>query len=799
MKETQLYYYNDNKSQKFWEITYDSEKGGEYKTRFGKNGSEGRQHTKIDTLENIEKLIQTKIKKGYIMDSNQPLQITPEKLTKNIGNKCEENIEKNVLNKFEKGKLYIKNHKVTEKKQAGELIKSMKTQYCHPVKNSKKTTKKCTMRNPEPPCKEGYEENLTKKGENCCYKSTKKSQKPILTVKSKKENKCTMRNPEPPCKEGYEEKLTNKGENCCYKNTKKKYVSLSKFQKEELIKLFEIYWEDNEFPFLDLPSGILLTISDLNNIIKNGDAINVLEPQQYNSISTLDLKHFMFELLGQDDEVDKFGYFRDDGGGIAVSGSGDDVWLKANEKLYNFLKKYQLKERKGSLSNVKNKEKIYYLLEFKEGNSNKFYEIQINNNDNKIVDITWGKIGSQGRHDSISFISEKKAIEYIEKIVEQKKKKGYYIKGDIQFITENKTSSSSKKTQKLKSPQIVFTKTPMLADKFYDPNVDMEFKETGEYNKKKWIVFNGDSGERKGEKWVFTHNPTLYAVDPINWFISEKYDGVRAVWNGQNFTSRSQNIYHAPEWFKELLPSNHSLDGELHCGRGCFQKASGITRHLEPIDKDWVTIKFQVFDIPDPELVNKPFTERITKYKEIVKECCQKWKSIKLPSGIKKPKECPIEFAEQIRVNGIEEAYQIYKEFITRGAEGAMLRPSDSIYEHKRSKLLLKWKPCLDAEAVVINYNEGSGRLKSRLGTFQVQLIDDNTKKVDPTKEFSLSGRLTDEFRNQYKFKDGKIISVPKKNDKYPIIGDKVTLTFMEYTDKGIPRQPIFQRIRDEN
>jgi DNA ligase-1 len=338
----------------------------------------------------------------------------------------------------------------------------------------------------------------------------------------------------------------------------------------------------------------------------------------------------------------------------------------------------------------------------------------------------------------------------------------------------------------------------MLADKFYDPNVDMEFKETGNYNKKKWIVFNGDSGVRKGESWTFDNTPTLYAKDPKGWIISEKFDGVRAVWNGQNFTSRSKNIYHAPEWFKKLLPENHSLDGELHCGRGCFQKASGITRHLEPVDKDWTTIKFQVFDIPDPELVNKPFIERIEVYKKVVRDCCEKWDSIELPTGIEKPVECPIEFTDQIKVDNLSQAYKIYKEFIIRGAEGAMLRPPNSIYEHKRSKNLLKWKPSLDAEALVVGYNEGSGRLTGRLGTLQVQLIDDITKKVDPKKEFSLSGRLTDKFRNQYQFRDGEINKVPEKNDEYPIIGDKVTLTFMEYTDKGLPRQPIFQRIRNE-
>ena len=29
------------------------------------------------------------------------------------------------------------------------------------------------------------------------------------------------------------------------------------------------------------------------------------------------------------------------------------------------------------------------------------------------------------------------------------------------------------------------------------------------------------------------------SVDPIGWFISEKYDGVRAYWNGQRLLTRS--------------------------------------------------------------------------------------------------------------------------------------------------------------------------------------------------------------------------------------------------------------------
>jgi predicted DNA-binding WGR domain protein len=490
---------------------------------------------------------------------------------------------------------------------------------------------------------------------------------------------------------------------------------------------------------------------------------------------------------------------------------------------------------------------IEHYLEFKDGGSNKFYNLKLINN---LVEITFGKIGTKGRHNTINFNSESEANKFMLTQLTQKKKKGYKeifknssklhvppevkktpeIKNEgtkspnnltanqlrevrLKFFSKKKTSSSKSSLKTIKSSsnnvssrtsssdkpsRIIFTETPMLADKFYDSNVDMEFKNSGNYNKKKWITYNGDSGERNGNKWIFTDTPTLYANDPKGWFISEKYDGVRAVWNGRDFTSRSKNIYHAPEWFKKILPTDHSLDGELHCGRGCFQKATGITRHLVPNDKDWTTIKYQVFDIPDPDLVKKPFTERLSKYQEVVKDCCKRWVSIKLPDGVDKPKECPIQLTEQIKVSGIDEAHKIYKSFILKGSEGAMLRPMDNHYEYKRSKKLLKWKPSLDAEAVVIGYNEGTGRLKGILGTFEVQLIDDVTKKVDINKRFRLSGRLTDVFRNKYVFEDGKISDQPKKNNEYPIIGDKVTLSFMEYTNAGIPRQPIFQRIRNE-
>src|SRR6476661_1314162 len=61
------------------------------------------------------------------------------------------------------------------------------------------------------------------------------------------------------------------------------------------------------------------------------------------------------------------------------------------------------------------------------------------------------------------------------------------------------------------------------------------------------------------------------AADLSGWWMSEKLDGVRAYWDGTQFLSRQGNIYHAPDWFIEDLPTI-PLDGELWIDRKKFQR-----------------------------------------------------------------------------------------------------------------------------------------------------------------------------------------------------------------------------------
>src|SRR5512139_3537986 len=64
-------------------------------------------------------------------------------------------------------------------------------------------------------------------------------------------------------------------------------------------------------------------------------------------------------------------------------------------------------------------------------------------------------------------------------------------------------------------------------------------------------------------------------VDPAKYLVSEKYDGVRALWDGKELRFRSGRPVTAPPWFMAKL-SLDPLDGELWLGRRRFEELPGI-------------------------------------------------------------------------------------------------------------------------------------------------------------------------------------------------------------------------------
>ncbi len=237
-----------------------------------------------------------------------------------------------------------------------------------------------------------------------------------------------------------------------------------------------------------------------------------------------------------------------------------------------------------------------------------------------------------------------------------------------------------------------------------------------------------------------------YENQPIaGWLLSEKLDGVRALWNGRQIVSRNGNAFAAPAWFLAQLPADIALDGELYIGRGQFQRTVGIVRTKTPVDADWRAISYRVFDAPEAA---GGFEQRLAAADRAL-ICCDV-ASVLPHVGCRNKAQLDATFAELVAL----------------GAEGVMLRKPGSAYEPKRSGNLLKYKPFESDEASVIGYEGGEGRLAGMIGALICRWKD---------KVFNVGAGIPDAIR-----------LAP------PALGAAVTFGFCGLTDGGLPRFPTF-------
>jgi DNA ligase-1 len=241
--------------------------------------------------------------------------------------------------------------------------------------------------------------------------------------------------------------------------------------------------------------------------------------------------------------------------------------------------------------------------------------------------------------------------------------------------------------------------------------------------------------------------------DVRGWFLSEKYDGYRAVWDGRRMLSRNGNEFVIPDFFRRMLPKETSLDGELWFGRGKFQNC-GVFKKKVPKDSEWKDVKYMVFDTP---LSKNPFEERYAVLRSL-----NIWNET-------------IKLVEQVRVQGRDDIDRHFKRIVEGGGEGVMLRKPDSLYINGRSEHLLKMKEIMDSECEVIGYKM-SETGPGILGSF-------DCRDVKTNQEFNLSG-MTHEIRRNFK-------------TTHPF-GTLITYKYRGLTKDRKPRQPTYLRIRLE-
>ena len=240
------------------------------------------------------------------------------------------------------------------------------------------------------------------------------------------------------------------------------------------------------------------------------------------------------------------------------------------------------------------------------------------------------------------------------------------------------------------------------------------------------------------------------AADLTGWWMSEKLDGVRAYWDGKQLVSRLGNLFHAPDWFLEGLPTV-ALDGELWIARKAFQRTVSIVRRQDKCDL-WKEVRFLVFDVP---AIKDPFERRL----EFLADTLNRKP---LPHVAHHPHD---------RCRGIDHLREELARVESLGGEGLMLRRPGSAYEVGRSATLLKVKTFKDAEATVVGHQAGAGKHKGRLGALLVRLADG--------KEFAVGTGLTD-----------------KEREAPPPVGSVISFRFQELSDAGIPRFPSYVGVR---
>lgn len=254
------------------------------------------------------------------------------------------------------------------------------------------------------------------------------------------------------------------------------------------------------------------------------------------------------------------------------------------------------------------------------------------------------------------------------------------------------------------------------------------------------------------------YSSQFHSVKLQNYWVSEKYDGVRAYWDGNHLVSRQGNEYIAPKWFVINFPEI-PLDGELWMGREQFDRLSGIVRKKTPVDSEWKKVRYMVFDMPNH---SGTFDQRLNELKRLAD----------LPPWV--------EIAKQWKVESEPHLLQQLDSFVTKGAEGLMLHDGRSLYSAKRSNDLIKLKPSLDSEAIVLSYVEGKGKYQGKMGALWVEAVIINADGVKTTRKFKIGSGFSDQDR-----------------ENPPEVGSEITFKYSGLTSQGTPRFARYWRLRN--
>lgn len=244
--------------------------------------------------------------------------------------------------------------------------------------------------------------------------------------------------------------------------------------------------------------------------------------------------------------------------------------------------------------------------------------------------------------------------------------------------------------------------------------------------------------------------------DISGWVMSEKYDGVRAIWDGKKLKSRHNKEFCAPQSFISQLPP-FSIDGELFAGRGSFEKAASITARC---DEDWEELEYLIFDAPEAKGY---LPTRLAVLKDF----------------LTKNPNLQIKIIEQIEIKNTKEAFDYLEKITANGGEGVVVRDPKEPYKNGRQSTIMKLKKFYDAECEVYSIKPRKDG-NSVVGSV---LCKDGSSKTA--------------FKIGSGFGSLKICQKASGDEQNCLkTGDIITYKYQNLTKNGKPRFAIFLRKR---
>lgn len=254
-------------------------------------------------------------------------------------------------------------------------------------------------------------------------------------------------------------------------------------------------------------------------------------------------------------------------------------------------------------------------------------------------------------------------------------------------------------------------------------------------------------------------SPESIAENIESYAISEKFDGVRGIWDGKEMFSKNGKKLAIPPCFAEKLAilelkDGEFVEGELWADYGKFAEVSSLARRKNPTCAEFESVKYLIFNAQLNE--SSDFLANLSKIQSILE-------SHKTPQ---------IRTITQHKFSSSKELQNFFDAVVAKGGEGVILRDSHTAFKLKAQH---------DAECKIIDYTRGKGRLSGKVGAIVCESLADKNAGIKNGIIFRIGSGLSDEMRTNP-----------------PKIGTIITYKFSGVSKNSVPLHTRFWRVYGE-